>query len=136
MFYRVVRYTSIRVIISIALVFCCNLYQMDVKDTFLNGLNEEEVYINQPRCFEVHGWDTHVCKLKKVMYGMGTMCMVLKDRWVLTKFWMTKNATNLNIYYLCEKSNLIVLVIYVYCIIIIGNLEKLIAWCKNNFESE
>jgi hypothetical protein len=43
---------------------------MDVKTTFLNGLIEEEVYINQPRGFEVHGQDTHVCRLKKALYGL------------------------------------------------------------------
>jgi len=43
---------------------------MDVKTTFLNGLTEEEVYINQLRGFEVHGQDTHVCRLKKGLGGL------------------------------------------------------------------
>jgi hypothetical protein len=43
---------------------------MDVKTTFLNGVIEEEVYINQPRGFEIHGHDTHVCRLKKALYGL------------------------------------------------------------------
>ena len=46
------------------------LYQMDVKTTFLNGEIEEEVYIEQPEGFEVHGKETHVCRLKKVLYGL------------------------------------------------------------------
>jgi hypothetical protein len=40
---------------SLASIFGWHLYQMDVKTTFLNGLIEEEVYINQSRGFEVHG---------------------------------------------------------------------------------
>jgi hypothetical protein len=40
---------------------------MDVKTTFLNGLIEEEAYINQLRGFEVHGRETHVCRLKKAL---------------------------------------------------------------------
>ena len=43
---------------------------MDVKTTFLNGVIEEEVYIEQPHNFEFKDKRTHVCKLKKVMYGM------------------------------------------------------------------
>ena len=43
---------------------------MDVKTTFLNGVIEEEVYMEQPQGFEVEDKRTHVCKLKKVLYGL------------------------------------------------------------------
>ena len=48
----------------------CNLHQMDVKKTFLNGVIEEEVYIEQPQGFEFEDRRTHVCKLKKYLYGL------------------------------------------------------------------
>ena len=41
------------------------LHQMDVNTTFLNGMIEEEVYIEQPQVFEFEDRVTHVCKLKK-----------------------------------------------------------------------
>ena len=43
---------------------------MDVKTTFLNGVVEDEVYVEQPLDFETHDWETHVCTLKKVLYGL------------------------------------------------------------------
>ena len=44
---------------------------MDVKTTFLNRVIKEEVYIVQPQGFEVHGRESHVCKLlKKSLYGL------------------------------------------------------------------
>ena len=43
---------------------------MDIKAAFLNGIIEEEVYIEQPKGFVVHGKESHVCKLKKVLYGL------------------------------------------------------------------
>ena len=43
---------------------------MDVKTYFLNGVIEEEVYIEQPQGFEVKDRETHVCKLKKALYGL------------------------------------------------------------------
>jgi hypothetical protein len=40
------------------------------KDHFLNGVIEEEVYIEKPQGFEVHPRETHVCRLKKALYGL------------------------------------------------------------------
>ena len=47
-----------------------DLHQMDVKTAFLNGVIEEEVYIEQPQGFEVEDKRTHVCKLKKSLYSL------------------------------------------------------------------
>jgi hypothetical protein len=69
-FSPVARYTSIRVIISLASVLGWKLHQMDVKTTFLNGKIEQEVFVEQPNCFVLHNKDTHVCKLRKVLYGL------------------------------------------------------------------
>ena len=41
---------------------------MDIKTTFLNGMIEEEVYIEHPQGFEFEDKVTHVCKLKKALY--------------------------------------------------------------------
>ena len=46
------------------------IHQMDVKTAFLNGFIQEEVYIEQPQGFEVHGKESHVCRLKKALYGL------------------------------------------------------------------
>jgi hypothetical protein len=43
---------------------------MDVKTTFLNGEIEEEVYIEQPDGFMIHEKESHVCRLKKALYGL------------------------------------------------------------------
>jgi hypothetical protein len=43
---------------------------MDVNSTFLNGLLEEEVYVDQPPGFEVQEKPTKVYRLKKALYGL------------------------------------------------------------------
>jgi hypothetical protein len=43
---------------------------MDVKTTCLNGEIKEEVYVEQPQGFEVHDREMHVCRLKKLLYGL------------------------------------------------------------------
>ena len=74
-FAPIARYTSIRSVLSLAVVMKWKIHQMDVKTTFLNGVVEEEVYVEQPLGFETHDRETHVCKLK-VRFETGTQDMV------------------------------------------------------------
>ena len=69
-FVLVARYTSIKTIIALASAMGWRLHQMDVKTTFLNGEIEEEVYVEQPDGFVVHGKESHVCRLKKALYRL------------------------------------------------------------------
>ena len=43
---------------------------MDVKTAFLNGIIQEEIYVEQPQGFEIHGREHHVCRMKKALYGL------------------------------------------------------------------
>jgi hypothetical protein len=43
---------------------------MDVKSVFLNGDLQEDVYMQQPPCFEIEGKEHKVCKLIKDLYGL------------------------------------------------------------------
>ena len=43
---------------------------MDVKTALLNGVVEEEVYVENPISFETHDRDSYVCKLKKSLYNL------------------------------------------------------------------
>jgi hypothetical protein len=69
-FAPVARYTSIRSIISITTEMGWSIHQMDVKIAFLNGFIDEEVYIEQPEGFEVSERETHMCLLRKILYGL------------------------------------------------------------------
>ena len=59
------RYTSIRPVLALATVMKWKIHQMDFNIAFLNGVVEEEVYVEKPLGFETHDRETHVCKLKK-----------------------------------------------------------------------
>ena len=61
------RHTSIKAIIFVASVIGWKLHRMDVKTAFLNGVMEEEVYIDQPPGFDTHDRESHVC-MKKTLY--------------------------------------------------------------------
>ena len=40
------------------------------QEFFLNGVVEEEVYVEKPLSFETHDRESHVCRLKKTLYGL------------------------------------------------------------------
>eukprot|EP00253_Pinus_taeda_P035926 PITA_35926 len=69
-FTHVARYTTICLIMALAASQGWTLRQMDVKTTFLRGLLQKEVYVEQPPRFGVHDRKTHVCGLKKALYGL------------------------------------------------------------------
>ena len=43
---------------------------MDVKSAFLNGVVEEEMYVEHPLDSETHDRESHVCRLKKALYDL------------------------------------------------------------------
>ena len=59
-FAPVFRYTSIRSLLAMAAVMKWKIHQMDFNDTFLNGVVEEEVYVEKPCNFETHDKETCV----------------------------------------------------------------------------
>ena len=66
-FAPVARLQSIRILLAIAIHLNFKLYQMDVKSAFLNGMLQEEVYVEQPKGFvDPHRLDD-VYKLKKAL---------------------------------------------------------------------
>lgn len=53
-FSPVARHTSIRTMMAIAAQLGWEIHQMDVKTAFLDGVIEEEIYIEQPEGFETY----------------------------------------------------------------------------------
>jgi len=69
-FSPVVKLTAIRVVLGIVAAENLHLEQLDVKTAFLHGELEEDIYMQQPKGFAIHGKKNQVCKLKKSLYGL------------------------------------------------------------------
>lgn len=57
--------SSIHIIISLVVKHHRPLFQLDVKNAFLHGDLQEEVYMEQPHIFVAQGENEHACRLKK-----------------------------------------------------------------------
>jgi hypothetical protein len=61
---------TIRIILSIVVSRNWCLRQLDVQNTFLHGVLEEDVYMKQPPGYVNQTHPLHVCKLNKPLYGL------------------------------------------------------------------
>ena len=110
---------------------------MHVKTTFLNGVIEEEVYIEQPQVFEVKDIATHVCKLKKALYGLKQAPRDWYGRIdsFLTSLGFTNSKVDPNLYMNIMDDEPVILLLYVENLFSIRN-EKQIIDCKKKLVEE
>jgi hypothetical protein len=69
-FSPVVKPATIRIILSLAISQGWDLCQLDVKNVFLHGILEEEVYMKQPPGFVSSEFPSYHCKLDRALYGL------------------------------------------------------------------
>ena len=110
---------------------------MDVKTSFLNGVVEEEVYVEQPLSFETRDREYHVCRLKKALYCLKQAPRTWYDRidGFLSSLGFTKSKEDSNLYYKVEDGNLVILLLYIDDIFVTG-VDGLIADTKRNLAAE
>nr|GEZ32520.1 hypothetical protein [Tanacetum cinerariifolium] len=61
---------AIRILISIAAFYDYEIWQMDVKNAFLNGYLDEDIYMVQPKGFIDPNHPKKVCKLQRSIYDL------------------------------------------------------------------
>ena len=69
-FSPVAKLNLVRVLLSLAANFDWPLHQFDVKNAFLHGDLEEEIYMELPPGYNHIGLENKVCKLEKALYGL------------------------------------------------------------------
>jgi hypothetical protein len=69
-FSPVVKFATIRLVLSLALSQGWSLRQLDVQNVFLHGVLEEDVYMKQHLGFEDSSHPHYQCKLDKALYGL------------------------------------------------------------------
>ena len=110
---------------------------MDVKTSFLNGLIEGELNIEQPQGFETDDREAYVCKLKKALYGIKQAPIEWYGRidGFLMSLGFTKSKEESNLYYKVEDDGIMILLLYVDDLFLIGE-DNPINKCKKNLVAE
>ncbi|CAI9787682.1 unnamed protein product [Fraxinus pennsylvanica] len=66
----VARMETVRMVVALAAQRNWKIFQLDVKSTFLHGELDEDIYVEQPKGYEVKGSEDKVYKLHKALYGL------------------------------------------------------------------
>jgi hypothetical protein len=69
-FAHVAHLEAIMILLAFATSKEFKLYQMDVKNAFLNGVIQKKVFVRHPLGFENPKYPNRVYKLSKVLYGL------------------------------------------------------------------
>eukprot|EP00253_Pinus_taeda_P035760 PITA_35760 len=139
-FAPVARMETVRAVLSIAAQNKWEVYQMDVKLAFLNGVLMEEVYIEQPLGYEKNGQKHKVCKLKKALYGLKQASRAWYNRIdsYLLENGFDKCEGGPTVYIKEKDGKLLIVVLYVDDVIFTSNDDYLIenfkAVMKEEFE--
>ena len=100
-FAPVARFESVRTLLSLAVQYDLKLHQMDVQNAFLNGKLEENIFIKQPKGFEVAGKEHCYYKLNKSLYGLkqSSRCWNSELHAYLIKLGFVQSASDPCIYF-------------------------------------
>ncbi|KAJ4719087.1 Retrovirus-related Pol polyprotein from transposon TNT 1-94 [Melia azedarach] len=137
-FAPVARLETVRLIISLAAQNKWKIHQMDVKSAFLNGVLEEEVYIQQPTGFEVKGQEDKVLKLRKALYGLKQAPRAWNSR--IDKYFQKNGFTKCPyehaLYIKIKDEDILIVCLYVDDLIFTGSNPSLFDDFKNTMTKE
>ncbi|CAL9020822.1 unnamed protein product [Prunus brigantina] len=123
-FALVAKINIIRVLLSLAANLYWPLHQFDVKNAFLHGDLEEEVYMDlPPGCNLAPNKKNQVCKLRKSLYGLKQSPRAWFDRFTKSMkfFGYTQSNSDHTLFLKRDEGTLTALIVYVDDIIVTGN---------------
>ena len=122
-FSPVIKPTTIRILLSMALTNRWHLRQLDIQNTFLHGVLEEEVYMRQPPGFEGSSHPEYVCRLDKDLYGLKQAPRAWHARLstVLRGFGFIASTADTSLFILQKPDVTLYLLVYVDDIIVVSS---------------
>ena len=137
-FSPVVKPTTIRLILSIAVTCGWEISHLDVNNAFLHGDLNEEIYMRQPVGFE-QGDPSLVCKLNKALYELkqASRSWFLTIQSVLLSLGFQQSRADTSLFFRIRGKEVIYLLIYVDDMLVTGSsstaIKKIISKLSDHF---
>lgn len=127
----VVRHTSIRYLLSLAVKYKLHIEQIDAVTAFLQGDIDTEIYMTQPPLYE-HG--EKVCKLNKSIYGLkqASRQWNLKLSATLKELGFISSSLDTCVYYQINAKHMIYIILYVDDMLLFSNNKEKAENIKQN----
>lgn len=127
-FSLVIKTTTIRLVLDIAVRKAWPITQLDVNNAFLQGTLTEEVYMSQPPGFVDMDRPDYVCRLKKPIYGLkqAPRAWYFELKTYLLSGGFTNSLADASLFIYNHGSSLIYALIYVDDILVTGNQQSLV----------
>lgn len=132
----VVRHTSIRYLLAIAVKRDLIIHQMDAVTAFLQSDLDECIYMHQPECF--HDGSQKVCRLKKSLYGLKQASRVWNSKLneALVQMGFVRSSADPCVYHRTTKSKFFAIAVYVDDFILISDDQKAIDHLKSELSTK
>jgi hypothetical protein len=135
-FAPVAQMTTVRIVMAIAVSKGWSLHQMYVKNAFLHGDLEEEIYMTPPPGL-FSSSSTEACHLKRSLYGLkqAPRAWFEKFRTTLLDFTFTHSQYDYSLFFRKTDIGIVILLVYVDDIVITGSNSQLIEQLQQRLKS-
>lgn len=137
-FSPVIKLTTIRLLLSLAVNRGWHLRQLDVQNAFLHGVLEEEVYMRQPPGFVDSTQPHHLCRLVKALYGLKQASRAWHARLggALRDHGFVPSSADTSLFMLRRPDLTMYLLVYVDDIIVVSSSHSAIDRLVHGLQSE
>lgn len=127
-FSPVIKSSTIRVVLGVAIDRSWPVKQLDVNNAFLQGTLEDEVYMSQPPGFVDPDKPDYVCRLRKAIYGLkqAPRAWYIELRNYLLSAGFVNSISDASLFILKKGKSMVYMLIYVDDILVTGNDDGLI----------
>lgn len=122
-FSPVVRHSTIRVVLALAVQFGWPLHQLDVTNAFLHVILKEDIYMEQPQGLKDSSFPNHVCRLHKSLYGLKQAPRAWYERFLsfLIGLGFLPNFADASLFVHFHKGSITIILLYVDDLVLTGN---------------